>query len=211
MKKLKTLLISSAVLLVSACSFGTMEDPQEVMQDMIGKMQNMTASTLSINADIDYTDTAMESEVKAKINVTGKSEMEEGAAPGANIEINLAADTKEGEEALSGTAKFMITIAEGSLYAKLEELNLPAEIQAQMGSYIDLYKGNWYKFPSELMPEETQAQLNGSADSMDKEKQAQIEKVIREGQIFDVVDSKTEDDDYVYTVAINIENLKNNL
>lgn len=210
MKKLKTFLLTSAVVVMSACSFGKPADPQEVIKDMMTKMQELTASTFDLNADVDFNDPEMDSNLKAKITVSGKSEMQTGKAPSVSVDINASADTKEGGETMSGSAKFLVTITNGAFYFKLDDIKAPADIQKQIESFVNLYKGNWYKLPEELIPDDVKAQLNGtsSGSTADTEKKEQLKKLIREAQLFDVIEESKDDKDYIYKVNFNQANLK---
>lgn len=208
MKKLKALLLSTAIVIISGCSLLGKADPQEVIKEMVTNMQGLTALTFGVDSTVKYNDPGIKSTVDAQIKIAGQSEMQAQALPNATLDIDLTVDSKDGEEAVNGKTKFLVTMKDGDLYFKLESLTVPAEMQEQIGSFVDLYKGNWYKFPSELMPEELKNKTETTISEADKAKKEQIEKLIRETQLFDVLESATEGDDYVYKVAINQANLK---
>ncbi len=212
MKKFKALLLSVAVLVVSGCALldkiTPAADPQEVMTEMITNMQGMTASTFSVDSTIKYKDEVTGSSADADIKVTGKSDLVDTAKPNLNLNVDLAVDSMDATMgAMKGSAKFVATSVDGEFYFKLDDLVAPAAYADQIASFVSMYKGNWYKLPAELMPDAVK-DTTDEEDTMAKTKKEQIEKLVSEAQMFDVLESSEENGQYVYTVDVNVENLK---
>ena len=211
MKKFKVLLLSAAVLIVSGCALLDKiipaPDPQEVVKEMITNMQNLTTSTFNIESTAKQNDPETGTFVDAEIKVSGKSDLSDQNVPNVDLEINIAINTKDPDKGdMNGTVNFLITVAESNIYFKLEELTLPEELQNQIASFVNLYKGNWYKFPSELLPDDVKDTL--AAEGVDTTKKEKIQALLRDTQLFNVIESSTENGQYVYKTLINQENLK---
>lgn len=206
MKNLKTLLLSTVILLISGCGLTPAPEPQEVVSDMITNMQSLTASTFNIESTVKQNDSETGTSVDADINISGQSNFGDSKIPSTSLDVAVNLDTKDAEKGdMNGDVKFLLTITDNNLYFKLENLTLPEELQQQVGIFVSLYKGNWYKFPSELIPDDYKDDMTEESDA-DKEK---LKALFSNAQLFEILESSTKNGQYIYKTLINQEGLKN--
>jgi len=204
MQKFKSVLLTGVILLTAGCSLSQAPDPQEVITEMITNMNTMTALNFDINTNIQQSDTETENSVNANVNIKGKTEKTDQSIPELELEISATLNTQDTEKGdLNGNAKFFITLKNSELFFKLDSILLPEELQKQTESFINLYEGNWYKFPKELLPDDLKNQIEEENTN-----QAEIQKLLQETVLFDVNLSSIEEPNYVYSTTINQEGFK---
>lgn len=212
MKKVRMLLLSLAVLFGSGCALmdkvAPAPEPQEVIKEMITNMNDVKSGAFDISSKIYKEDKDVETSIDADVKLTAKTEEIEGDIPNVTFSLDLTLDTNDAEKGeMKGNVKMNSTITDGSFYFKLDDLTLPEELQAQVSGFVDMYKGNWYKLPDELMPPEVKEELVKSySDDTKKEK---LRALLKEAKLFEVLESSEADGQYVYKTQIDQEGLKN--
>lgn len=207
MRKFKIILLSTAICLLTACSFGSKSapDPQATIKDMITQMQDVTSLSFNLAGDVNHKALDQDMTLAAKINLAGDS-ITDKQNPQADFTFDIDLKSNDSnQEDMAGKASLQIRVTNKDFYFQLKDLTLPTELQTQIGSFVDMYKGKWFKFPSELLPDELKNQIVPT-DPATLAKQEQIKEITRNTQFFDVTESLEEGNNWVYNTTLNTTN-----
>lgn len=181
-------------------------DPQEVIQDMISKMQDISSASFNISSSIKGDHDAEDLHFDVIFDVDGESEKINNATQFA-LEFDFEISAQDPENGnMEGTAQIELCYVNDALYFSLNDVNLPEKYQQMTDSFISMYVGNWYKLPSTLLPPDISQHLQENPENAIIKEQIKV--LINKTQFFNILESSTEGDNLVYSAKLNKDNLK---
>lgn len=208
MQKFKIVLLALAITILPACSlFKSAPDPQEVIQDMLTKMQALESVGFNLQGDLQYDSPETNDKGGAQFKFLGSSISVDPQNPQLDLTLDLNISSNEEIQGdLNGNLKVQLKISNQNFYFQLVDLKLPAELQNQVAPILAMYQAKWFKLPVELIPDNIKSQLLVNTPEQIA-KQDEIQGLISKTKFFDVTANTEEENNFVYTTNLNSANI----